>query len=67
MELGAPELLIIFVVILLLFGPGRIAGLGKELGSGIREFRQGLTGNEKENNSPISDNEAANQADERAG
>jgi sec-independent protein translocase protein TatA len=42
MELGAPELLIILFVVLLLFGPSRIASLGRELGSSIRQFRQGL-------------------------
>ncbi len=43
-DIGVPELLIIIVVILLLFGPGRIAKMGGELGKGIREFRQGLQG-----------------------
>jgi sec-independent protein translocase protein TatA len=54
MDMGAPELIIILVVILLLFGPGRIAKIAGELGSSIRHFRQGLEssaepgGNEKE-------------------
>lgn len=42
MDIGAPELLIILVVALLIFGPGRIASLGKEIGEGISKFRQGL-------------------------
>lgn len=46
MELGLPELLIILVLIILLFGVGRISKLGKELGSGIRAFREGLRGEE---------------------
>ena len=41
-SLGAPELLIILVIVILLFGVGRIAGVGKELGSAISEFRKGL-------------------------
>ena len=41
-DIGVPELLIVLVIILLLFGPGRIAKMGGELGKGIREFRQGL-------------------------
>ncbi len=38
------ELIIILVVILLLFGIGRISKLGGELGSGIKAFKEGLTG-----------------------
>jgi sec-independent protein translocase protein TatA len=44
MDLGAPELLLILVIIILLFGVGRIGKVGKELGSGIRAFREGLAG-----------------------
>jgi sec-independent protein translocase protein TatA len=39
MQLGVPELLIIAVIIVLLFGVGRIGKMGGELGKGIREFR----------------------------
>jgi sec-independent protein translocase protein TatA len=42
MDIGAPELIIILVVVLLIFGPGRIVKLARELGSGIRQFREGL-------------------------
>lgn len=41
-EIGIPELLIILAIIVILFGPSRIAGLGKSLGQGIREFRSGI-------------------------
>jgi sec-independent protein translocase protein TatA len=34
--------LIVIVVILLLFGPSRLAGVGKGLGEGIRSFKKGL-------------------------
>lgn len=47
MEIGVPELLVILVVVLLVFGVGRIARLGGELGQGIREFRRGLQGGEE--------------------
>jgi sec-independent protein translocase protein TatA len=39
---GLPELLIILVVVLLLFGPGRIAKIAGELGKGIRSFKDGI-------------------------
>jgi len=43
-DFGIPELLIIFVIIVLLFGPGRIGKVASELGKGIRNFRDGLSG-----------------------
>ena len=41
-SIGLPELLIILVIILLLFGVGRVSQVGKELGSAISSFRKGL-------------------------
>ena len=43
-DLGAPELIIVLIIVLLLFGPGRIGRLAGELGKGIRNFRDGLSG-----------------------
>lgn len=48
MDFGAPELIIILVIVLLIFGPGRIASLAKDLGTGIREFREGISGPKEE-------------------
>ena len=45
---GIPELLIILVILVLLFGPGRIGKLASELGKGIRNFRDGLGGKDEE-------------------
>ena len=39
-DIGIPELLIIAVLVLLLFGPGRAADIGASLGKGIRQFRK---------------------------
>jgi sec-independent protein translocase protein TatA len=47
-DFGLPELLIILVIIVILFGPGRIGKVAGELGKGIRSFREGLTGKEDE-------------------
>lgn len=41
-NVGLPEILLIAVVALLLFGAGRIADIGKGLGQGIKNFKQGL-------------------------
>ena len=44
-DLFKPEiLLILFVIIFFLFGAQRLPGLGKSLGHGIREFRNGIAG-----------------------
>jgi len=43
-HLGVPELLIIMVIILLVFGVGKLPQIGKALGQGIREFREGTQG-----------------------
>jgi sec-independent protein translocase protein TatA len=41
-SLGTTELIIILVIVLLIFGVGRVSKIGSELGTGIREFRKGL-------------------------
>ena len=40
---GGFELIIVLVIILLLFGPGRLSKIAGELGSGIRKFREGIS------------------------
>jgi sec-independent protein translocase protein TatA len=45
---GIQELLIILVIVILLFGVGRISKIGKELGSSIRSFREGLKGEDED-------------------
>jgi sec-independent protein translocase protein TatA len=47
-RIGVPELLIILLIIVLIFGVGRIGKIGGELGKGIRSFRDGLKGPEDE-------------------
>jgi len=42
MRLGPTELIIILVIVLVLFGVGRIGKIAGELGSGIRAFKEGL-------------------------
>ena len=41
-NIGVTEILLIALVALLLFGAGRIADIGKGLGQGIKNFKQGL-------------------------
>ncbi|MCH8201382.1 MAG: twin-arginine translocase TatA/TatE family subunit [Chloroflexi bacterium] len=46
--LGTPEIVIIGVVIILIFGVGKISGLGRDLGSSIKEFRKAVKEEDKE-------------------
>jgi sec-independent protein translocase protein TatA len=45
--LSWPEILIILVVLLLLFGAKRLPEMGRSLGRGMREFKDAVTGNEE--------------------
>ena len=44
MPIGIPELLIVLVIILVIFGPKRLPMLGRQLGGGMREFKDSITG-----------------------
>lgn len=44
MPIGIPELLVVLVIILVIFGPKRLPQLGRQLGSGMREFKEGISG-----------------------
>ena len=39
------DLIVVLVIVLLIFGPKRLPGLGKQLGHGMREFKDSITGN----------------------
>jgi sec-independent protein translocase protein TatA len=43
------HLLIILVIALIIFGPGKLPELGKGLGKSIREFKNAMSGDEKDN------------------
>ena len=43
-SIGPTELIIVLVIVLLIFGPKRLPGLGKQLGSGMREFKDSISG-----------------------
>jgi sec-independent protein translocase protein TatA len=49
--LGFPELLLILVIVIVIFGSSRIPELGKGLGEGIRNFKKGMKGDDEEKKS----------------
>lgn len=48
--LGLPELLVILVIVLIIFGAGKLPQIGKSLGKGIKEFKGAIKGEEEEGN-----------------
>ena len=51
---GIPELLLVLVIVLLVFGAARLPQIGESLGKAMRNFRKGLSGNEDEKKEQIS-------------
>ena len=47
-SIGPLELAIILVIVLVIFGPKRLPGLGRQLGSGMREFKDSLTKSDRD-------------------
>ncbi len=61
-NLGIPELLIIFLIIVVIFGASRLPKLGGGLGEGIRNFRKGLAGGQEDESSDTDDEAKAGEA-----
>jgi sec-independent protein translocase protein TatA len=53
--LGFQELLLILVIVLFIFGPKKLPALGESLGRGIRNFKNGISGKDRD----IAEEEAA--------
>jgi sec-independent protein translocase protein TatA len=49
-SIGLPELLVIGVIVLILFGAGKLSQLGKGLGEGIRNFKEAVKGDSEPKN-----------------
>jgi sec-independent protein translocase protein TatA len=47
-NIGPLELIIVLVVVLVIFGPKRLPQLGRSLGGGMREFKDSVTGKNKD-------------------
>lgn len=62
--LSMGEILIILVVVVVLFGSSRLAGLGKSAGKSVREFKEELHKDDDNNTSEKKDSSAAETVDE---
>jgi sec-independent protein translocase protein TatA len=47
-NVGPTELIILLVIVLIIFGPGKLPGIGGAIGKSIREFRKAQTGQDEE-------------------
>ena len=56
--LGAPELLLILIIALIVFGPGKLPTIGRALGKSLREFNEAVNTDEKK--------EIADKTDEKS-
>ena len=73
MPIGTPELIIVLVIALIIFGPKKLPQLGRSLGSGMREFKNSISGGSKDDDDDAAelgagdDKPAAATADKPAG
>jgi len=50
--IGTPELIIILVIILIIFGADKIPGIGSGIGKGIKNFKRAISGDSEEKPEP---------------
>lgn len=58
--IGMPELIIILVIILIIFGAGKLPEIGGGMGKAIRNFKKATTDSDKKNKEPEKLNESKN-------
>ena len=52
-NIGAPELIVILVIALLVLGPKKLPEVGRSVGRGMREFKESLSGDKDEDDPPV--------------
>jgi sec-independent protein translocase protein TatA len=52
-NIGLPEIAIVLVIVLVIFGPKRLPQLGRSLGGGMREFKDAVTGKHKDEDEQV--------------
>jgi sec-independent protein translocase protein TatA len=58
---GPLEIIVLLVIVLVIFGPKRLPDLGRSLGRGMREFKDSVTGKDKDEELSEGDEEAAGE------
>ncbi|HQT94852.1 MAG: Sec-independent protein translocase TatA [Acidobacteria bacterium 21-70-11] len=58
-SLGIPELLLILLIVIIIFGAGKLPQLGKGMGEGIRNFRDSLKGDQPPKSDPPKDDDGS--------
>jgi sec-independent protein translocase protein TatA len=56
-NIGPLELIVVLVIVLLVFGPKKLPGLGRSLGTSMREFKDSITGKDDDKALPASDDD----------
>lgn len=51
-NVGAPELIVILIIALLVLGPKKLPEVGRSMGRGMREFKDSLAGNDSDDETP---------------
>lgn len=51
-SIGMPELLVVFVIVLIIFGHGKLPALGSSIGKALRNFKRSMYGPEKKLDDP---------------
>ena len=62
-NIGLPEIIIVLVIALIIFGPKRLPELGNSLGRGIKEFRGSVSGENKDDDDSDEDSVASKKAE----
>ena len=65
-NIGPMELIIVLVVVLLICGPKRLPGLGKQLGTGMREFKESISGKGRDDDDDDDDDRSDRRSAEAA-
>ena len=54
-NIGLPEVVIVLVIVLVIFGPKKLPELGRSLGRGMREFKDSVTGKDDDKDEPVAE------------
>ena len=62
-NIGPLEIIIVLVIVLVIFGPKRLPDLGRSMGRGMRNFKDSVTGNDKDDEPDAIESPSATKVD----